>query len=100
MSRGLGKIQRAVLSVLKRQIKYQYPSTRELAAEVYRCEQPTVAQLVATRRALRQMATLQLVLCCGRQGGGLWRGDGSTSWSMWPKDRSRVDPHGLGHRAP
>ena len=93
MSRGLGKVQRACLTLIERQgdiddrqLWVQYKgalSTLKLARKVFKTVTPTPAQLVATRRALRGLKAKDLVH-------GWHRGeDGTVIWQIVTEKRRK-----------
>jgi hypothetical protein len=61
VSRGLGKLQRSILSALAGDSKVKRADV--IAGEIYQTENPTIAQVVATRRAINSLAKSGTVEC-------------------------------------
>jgi hypothetical protein len=70
MSHGYGRVQTAVLAVLRRQKADAGLTTLSIAARVYRVRRPSKAQAVAVRRALAGLTTEGLVERLGTGGYG------------------------------
>jgi hypothetical protein len=81
MSRGYGKVQTAVLAVLRRDAGLD---TLIIAARTYRVRQPSKAQAVAVRRALAGLTRQGLVERLGTGGHGH-----DVRWRMTPSTKSK-----------
>ena len=86
MSRGYGKVQNAVLAVLRRHARTADSGldTLVIAARAYRVRRPSKAQAVAVRRALAGFVRQGLVERLGTGGYGH-----DVSWRMAPSTESK-----------